>query len=245
LYAEVAGDGSGGNAATTPGAGGFGGNGQLAGGGGGGGGGVYGGGGGGGGTGRQEMISGNPFYYGPGGGGGAGGASTLPPGPPGTTSLSMLPTAPNAQPHITFMWAVPPPSVTTGDAVLITSSTARLRGTVNPNGSPVSDCHFSVAPAPAGGATVPCAEDTGSGNVDVRVTARVQGLKPSTTYLFQLTARTGEGESTGTPVQFKTAAAPRSAGEPKITGLVVPSKLHKHPRGRARPPAGSDSAPTA
>jgi hypothetical protein len=136
-------------------------------GGGGGGGGIYGGGGGGGGLYATQGMN----AYNAGGGGGGGGSSGVPVGAAGATLLSSAPTA--EAPSVTFAWTSPPPAAVTGAPANVTSSSATLTGTVNPDLSVVESCHFTVSPAPAAGASVPCLQQVGSGSTPVAVTAAV------------------------------------------------------------------------
>ncbi|MGH2833220.1 MAG: hypothetical protein ACRDK2_10645, partial [Solirubrobacteraceae bacterium] len=87
----------------------------------------------------------------------------------------------------------------------LTSTTATLNGAVEPNDYQVSDCHFSVSPAPPGGANVPCAQQVGSGSAPVAVSANLNGLSPSTIYTVTLSASSEQGSSSGSSVAFTTA----------------------------------------
>ena len=118
----------------------------VGGGGGGGGGGIYGGGGGGGGLGNTGTGNGS------GGGGGGGGSSTEAPlSGSGVSGFSLLPTGENAEPRVTFAWTRPAPAVLTGSPSAVTSSSATLTGTVNPNDSQITACQFTISPAPPRG----------------------------------------------------------------------------------------------
>src|SRR5437763_16536348 len=78
----------------------------------------------------------------------------------------------------------PPPKVRTGPAKHVTSTSATLTGTVNPNGS-ATTCFFEYGKTKAYGSTTPT-QDVGSGTKTVHVTATVTGLTPNTTYHYQL-----------------------------------------------------------
>jgi hypothetical protein len=217
----------------TSGAGGQGAYGSVAGGGGGGGGGINGGGGGGGGTGQAQGTFPNFVFYEPAGGGGGGGASTLPPGPPGASNVSLLPTA-NPQASVTFTWILPVPAGTTLPATAVTSSGATLNGTVNPNDTPLTDCHFAVFPAPPGGSMISCAQQVGSGGTPVAVTALLLGLNPLTTYTARLVAGDAQGTATGAPVSFTTlrAGLPAPPGISKLS--VTITRRHGRRRGSVK-----------
>jgi hypothetical protein len=173
------------------------------GGGGGGGGGVYGGGGGGGGGTSVAMDL--PYYAaGGGGGGGASGVTAS----LGVSGFSTDSTAEATPPSATFTWTLPAPAAVTGAVSAVTETAARLSGTVNPDGSQVTDCHFTIAPAVPSGGSVPCAQQVGAGGQPVAVGASLDGLSPATTYTVTLSASSAQGMSTGSAVQFTTARSP-------------------------------------
>jgi hypothetical protein len=205
------------------GGGGAGGSGVVAGGGGGGGGGIYGGGGGGGGG-----FSSSPLSNGAGGGGG-GGSSGVPPGAPGVSGFSLVPTAEDAQPLVQISWTMPPPAVITGAPSAVKSTSVTLTGSVNPDGSQVSDCHFNVVPAPPSGSSVPCVQQVGAGSTPVAVSASLGGLTPSTTYAVTLVASSAQGTGSGAAVPFATATAgPGASGSLSVTHVVVsPGRFHR------------------
>ena len=123
--------------------------------GGGAGGGIFGGGGGGAGEfsspGNLELANG-------GGGGGGGGASGVPAGATGVAGFSLVPTAEEAQPSVTFTWTPAPPAVVTAAASAVTSTAATLNGAVNPDAWQYHGLEFDISPAPSGVATIPCAQ---------------------------------------------------------------------------------------
>jgi hypothetical protein len=199
------------------GSGGAGGSGVVAGGGGGGGGGIYGGGGGGGG-GWSVGFEANGA-----GGGGGGGSSGVPAGAAGVSAFSLVPTASGAQPLVQISWTMPPPAASTGAPTSVTSTSATLTGSVNPDGSQVSDCHFVVVPAPPAGATIPCVQQVGAGSTPVAVSAGVGGLAPSTTYIVTLVASSAQGTGSGAGVPFTTASVGQGAGGSLIVTHVVVS----------------------
>jgi hypothetical protein len=207
------------------GAGGPGGGGAWAGGGGGGGGGVYGGGGAGGGaTNGTETVNG-------GGGGGGGGSSGVPAGAPGVSGFSLLPTGIGAQPAIAIVWTMPPPAVQAGPPGALTATTATVDGTVNPDGSQVTDCRFVIAPAPPAGASIPCPQQIGAGSTPVAVSAALTGLSPASAYTVTLVAASAQGSTSGSPVTFLTSGLATSAASPlALTNLRL--SLRRFRRGR-------------
>src|SRR5205085_865287 len=72
-----------------------------------------------------------------------------------------------------------------------------LNGSVDPNGSALTDCHFDYGPTAAYGASVPCETLPGAGTSPAAVTAPLEGLAPSTTYHFRLRATGAGGSSAG------------------------------------------------
>jgi hypothetical protein len=100
-----------------------------------------------------------------------------------------------------------PPTVATTAAATVTRTLATLNGTVNPNGSTVSDCHFEYGPTTSYGSTAPCASLPGSGTSAVAATASVGNLSPAITYHFRVSATNGGGTSPGSDQTFTTLAA--------------------------------------
>jgi hypothetical protein len=100
-----------------------------------------------------------------------------------------------------------PPTVATGAATSLTRTLATLNGTVNPNGSTVSDCHFDYGPTSSYGSTAPCATLPGSGESAVAAVASLGNLSPNTTYHFRLSATNAGGTSTGSDQTFTTLTA--------------------------------------
>src|ERR1044072_6352132 len=81
------------------------------------------------------------------------------------------------------------PDVTTDPAVP-TPTTAELRGTINPDGVPTTDCHFEWGPTAAYGTSVPCDQgDVHTGEGDVHVTAPISGITKGSSYHFRLVAK--------------------------------------------------------
>ncbi len=93
---------------------------------------------------------------------------------------------------LTFATAAPPPGVETMEATRITGTSAKLAGSVNPEGGQVTDCHFEFGTSAAFGATAACSKAPGSGSSPVAEAATVKALSLNTTYYFRLVA-TGEG----------------------------------------------------
>lgn len=107
----------------------------------------------------------------------------------------------------------PVPTVVTGRATSVTQTSARLNGTVNPNGGPARYLFvFSGSDR--------ISHDAGAGTAPVPVSTLVTGLLPGSTYTFQLSALNGDGFRTdGRTVTF-TTAKPRCR-VPRLRGLTV------------------------
>jgi hypothetical protein len=189
--------------------------------GGGGAGGLYGGGGGGAGG---AHIVGAAEGFGSGGGGGGGGSSGVPAGAPGVSGFTLLATAHGAEPQIAISWTMPPPATLTGTPSAVTSTGATLGGSVNPDGSQLSDCHFTISPAPVFGGSLPCSQQVAAVEVPVAVSAQISGLAPTTTYTVTLNATSAQGTSAGAPVTFTTSPASSGTGPgPVNTGPPLDS----------------------
>ena len=197
------------------------------GGGGGGGGGIYGGGGGGGGAGNVEAKP----ARGSGGGGGGGGSSGVPAGATGVSGFSLLATEGGAEPQVPFTWTRPAPAVSTGAPSAITSTGATLAGTVNPNNSQITDCHFAVS----NGASLPCIEQIGAGSTPVAASASLGALSPATAYTVTLVAASAQGSSSASPVTFSTQSpGAASGGALTVGGLrLSPTRFRRGRRAAA------------
>src|SRR3990167_3391110 len=99
---------------------------------------------------------------------------------------------------------VGPPDATTLSATGITSTSAALRGEVNPNNDQ-TDTWFEW------GTTRSLSRKTGdqsigSGDRDVSVSFVLTGLSPSTTYFYRVAAENDEGDDRGSILSFQTTA---------------------------------------
>jgi hypothetical protein len=97
------------------------------------------------------------------------------------------------------------PAVVTGGAANVAQQTARLTGTVDPNGD-LTTFQFQYGTTSAYGSVTP--EQKLGGTAKKTVTADVGGLAPATTYHYRLIARNGKGLSKGADRSFKTKAQP-------------------------------------
>jgi hypothetical protein len=90
-----------------------------------------------------------------------------------------------------------PPTTTTGMSTKVTTSSATLNGTVNPNGLSTT-YYFEWGAATAYGNTIPSTPaSAGSGTSGVHVSADITGLSPDTRYHYRLVAVSSAGTSYG------------------------------------------------
>jgi hypothetical protein len=95
-----------------------------------------------------------------------------------------------------------PPTVTTGSVTSVTSSSATLNGTVNPNGLSTT-YYFNYGTTTSYGSTTASA-NAGSGTSNVSVSADVIGLSANTTYHIRIVATNSAGTSYGSDQSFTT-----------------------------------------
>lgn len=109
------------------------------------------------------------------------------------------------------------PGVATGSAADVAQQTARLTGSVDPNGD-ATTFQFQYGTTSAYGAATP--EQTISGDGKKTITADIAGLAPATTYHFRLIARNGKGLVKGGDKTFKTKVQPLG-----VTFAATPNPL--------------------
>ena len=97
------------------------------------------------------------------------------------------------------------PGVTTGGAANVAQQTARLTGSVDPNGA-ATTVQFQYGATSAYGSVTPEQVVTGDGKK--AVTVDITGLAPATTYHFRVIARNSKGLSKGGDRSLKTLAQP-------------------------------------
>ena len=108
------------------------------------------------------------------------------------------------------------PSVSTGLATSVTSNTATLNGTINPNGASTT-YYFEYGITTAYGSTT-ITTSAGSGTSAVSVNANITGLSESTTYHFRLVATNSIGTTSGSDQTFTTSPP---VGPTVTTGLAT------------------------
>jgi hypothetical protein len=106
--------------------------------------------------------------------------------------------------------AATPPTVETFEAspFSVTQTSETLEGTVNPNGSEVTNCHFEYGTTTSYGKSVNCNMVGFTGTTPIEVHAEVTGLTANTTYHFRLVATNAGGTSMGADMTFKTLPNP-------------------------------------
>lgn len=98
------------------------------------------------------------------------------------------------------------PTVATGSATTVTQTSAKLRGTVNPQGS-LSTYYFQYGKTTSYGSQTGPAS-AGAGSKGLAVNATVVGLTPNTTYHFRVVATNVAGATVGTDRTFTTPKQP-------------------------------------
>src|SRR5205085_2439066 len=116
----------------------------------------------------------------------------------------------------TFTTLPNPPTVTTGAAASVSQTTATLSGSVNPNGSSVSECKLEYGTSPSYGSSAPCKPSPGSGANAVEVSAAITSLLANTSYHYRVSATNARGPSTCEDETFTTLPNPPTV----ITGTA-------------------------
>ena len=106
------------------------------------------------------------------------------------------------------------PTAATGSATAATTRSARLAGTVNPNGQTTSWYFEYGASTSYGGRTT--ARNAGSGARPVNVASSPGGLRRATTYHYRLVAVNASGTSLGSDRTFRTAGPPIARTGPTV-----------------------------
>jgi hypothetical protein len=120
--------------------------------------------------------------------------------------------------------------VTTGEASAVTSSSATLHGSVNPEGTEVTECTIEYQAAGEPSTSVPCTPSTPyTGSSPVEVSTEVSGLSPGQPYDYAVVAKSANGTVRGGTNHF-TALGPRILGggalEPHLTSAVLSAQVN-------------------
>jgi hypothetical protein len=138
------------------------------------------------------------------------------------------------------------PEVTTGKGSILSSTSAELKGTIDPNANPLTDCHFEyvtdIALQATGfsdlssGGSVPCDQAPGSIPADFEdhaVTSTVTGLDPEQIYRFRLVAENANGPGSGVdalipgpPLVETTGSPTRTTTTARLDSRVSPHGAH-------------------
>ncbi len=100
---------------------------------------------------------------------------------------------------------VQPPVVNTGAAASVTTTSATLTGTVNPNGLDTHSYFLFGTSSVLSGAIQTPSQDLGSGNTSSGLDANISGLTAGTQYYFQLVGSNNSGTSKGAINTFTTS----------------------------------------
>lgn len=104
-----------------------------------------------------------------------------------------------------------PPLATTGSASAIALTKATIKGSVNPRGGPISNCHFEYTTDAdfqkngfAKAVSAVCSPAKPSGTSDVAVSAPITNLTAGTSYRFRVVATNNSGTGNGFDQAFAT-----------------------------------------
>jgi len=111
------------------------------------------------------------------------------------------------------------PAVTTGTATAITSTSASLRGTVDPEGQATS-YYFEYGTTTSYGSQT-ATSPVGSGTANVNVSAPIGSLTPDTVYHYRLVALNASGTTIGSDVSFTTPKRPAPSVSTASAGSVT------------------------
>jgi len=111
--------------------------------------------------------------------------------------------------------AIDVPSATTGVATSVTSNSATLNGTVNPNGDSTT-YYFEYGTTTSYGTTT-TSMSAGSGTTDVSVNADISSLSSNTSYHYRIVATNSAGTTYGSDKSFTTI------NEPPTTTITSPA----------------------
>lgn len=121
---------------------------------------------------------------------------------------------------ISAPYGVGAPVVVTGSASNILPTGAFVTGTVNPEETAITDCHFEWGSSTSYGESVPCSQVSGSGSSSEPVSAALTGLSPNTIYHFRVVATNGGGTSFGGDQTFATPASVQPMSAPSVLPLA-------------------------
>ena len=122
----------------------------------------------------------------------------------------------------------PPPSPTTLPATGLTTTSATMNGTINPNGA-VTGYVFQYGTTTTYGQAAPYPpQSVSAGSVPVQVSYTLPGLTPGTTYHYRLVAYHGTTAiAYGTDQPFLTEPSPRP--KPQVQASITPHRIRHKP----------------
>jgi hypothetical protein len=138
-----------------------------------------------------------------------------------------------------------PPTATTRSATSIGTTSATVRGGVNPRRA-TTTYYFEFGLTAAYG-TQTAARSLSAGNSTRSVRARLTGLQPGMTYHYRVVAKNANGEALGVDRTFTTTKPAPTRSLPRLSARVRPSRDRRAPyrfrvRGSLIPPASVDRA---
>jgi DNA-binding beta-propeller fold protein YncE len=127
------------------------------------------------------------------------------------------------------------PDVSTGSSQA-QPTTATLKGTVNPDEIPLTECLFEWGTDETYGHSAECepnAAAIGEGNAPVEVEAQIEGLQVGTTYHYRLVAANANGQNQGADLSFETPPPPSidAAEATEVTATSAKLNTEINPRG--------------
>jgi hypothetical protein len=129
-----------------------------------------------------------------------------------------------------------PSTATTEAATAVTSTTATLNASVNPEGSATTVAFvYGTDPTLMSGTTTTTGQAIGSGTSAMAVTAALTGLEPGTTYYEQVVATSAEGTTDGAILSFSTPNPPAATTQAATTVTTTTATLNAsvNPNGSA------------
>ncbi|MBL9129812.1 MAG: fibronectin type III domain-containing protein, partial [Verrucomicrobiaceae bacterium] len=113
-----------------------------------------------------------------------------------------------------------PTQVVTLPATNVTTTTATLNGTVNPNGV-ATTAEFQYGTSTSYGSTASITLSPNNGTNTQTVSANITGLTPGTLYHYRLTAQNGETSANGADMTFTTAMTPQQTWRQTYFGTTA------------------------
>jgi hypothetical protein len=111
-------------------------------------------------------------------------------------------------------------AVATEAATAVTTSSAVLHGSVDPDGATVTACHFEYGTTTAYGSSASCTQSVGGGTAPVAASANVSGLSPGTTYYFQLVVTNAGGTTSGGFLDSSSSFTTGGSGSAVVTAAA-------------------------